>query len=535
MDILIRGPTMLSPTKTLAAALLAIAAIGLSTPSFAEEPRHGGTLRFVLKYQPSTLSSINNTSTPQTSAKIFDGLLRYDFELNPQPQLATEWTVSPDGLEYTFKIRDGVTFHDGEPLTSEDVAFSILRLKEGHPRGRATFANVTEVRTPDPLTAVIVLSKPAPYLLTALGGSESPIVPKHLYEGVDVATPPDEKLLIGSGPFILKEWERGSYALLERNPNYWDQPKPYLDQVVIRFITDASARGLAFEAGELDLGGSAPVPLADLPRFREDERYVVETNSFAYSGQQHQIFFNLDTEVLKDKRVREAVAHAIDLQTIVDTVYYGAALPSPSPISVALPTFHDSSIKAREYDPARSIQLLEEAGLQPGADGKRLQLRLLINPFIDRRLAEYVRQALAAAEIDAVIEPLEFGAYVQAVYTDRNFDLTIESLSNVFDPTVGVQRGYWSKNFRVGLPFSNSANYNNPEVDRILEAASVEIDFEKRRQLFNEFQRIIHEDIPSVDLISPLEVVIANKRLRDYAQGAEGLGGSFADTYFVAE
>lgn len=523
------------PTALLAATLATVLSLGSGTPTAAEEPVHGGTLRFVLKYQPSTLSSINNTSTPLTSGKIFDGLLRYADDLTPLPQLAAEWSLSPDGLRYTFRLREGVTFHDGTPMTSADVAFSILRLKEGHPRGRATFANVEAVETPDALTAVLVLSKPAPYLISALGGSESPIVPKHLYEGTDVAAAPTEELLIGTGPFILKEWERGSYALLERNPNYWDKPKPYLDQVVIRFITDASARGLGFEAGELDLGSSAPVPLADLPRFEADPRYIVDRRSFAYTGAQHQIFFNLDTPVLQDKRVREAVAHAINLQTIVDTIYYGAAVPSPSPVSVALPTYHNPEIKARAHDPARSIALLEEAGLTKGADGKRVKLRLLINPFIDRRLAEYIRQALADAEIDAEIVPLEFGAYVAAVYKDRQFDLTIESLSNVFDPTVGVQRGYWSKNFKPGLPFSNSANYSNPEVDRILEAAAVEVDPDKRKALWFEFQRIVHEDIPSVDLISPQEVIIANSRLRDYAQGAEGLSGSFADTWFAPE
>jgi peptide/nickel transport system substrate-binding protein len=216
------------------AALLALAPqAGAQAPG--DTPRPGGTLRFVMKYEPPTLSSINNTSTPLTSGKIFDGLVTYDFDLNPKAQLATSWTVSPDGLKYVFKLREGVTWHDGKPFTSADAAFSILRLKAGHPRGRATFANVEQANTPDPLTLELILSKPAPFLMVALGPSESPIVPKHLYEGVDVATPPGPALLIGTGPFVLKEWNRGSHVVLERNPNYWDKPKPYLDRVVIRF------------------------------------------------------------------------------------------------------------------------------------------------------------------------------------------------------------------------------------------------------------------------------------------------------------
>jgi peptide/nickel transport system substrate-binding protein len=515
-------------------ALALAAAIGLAAPvSEAQAPKHGGTLRFVMPYEPPTLSAVNNTSTPNTSSKIWDGLVTYDFDLNPLPQLATSWTLSPDGLVYTFKLRDGVAWHDGKPFTSEDVAFSLLRLKAGHPRGRSTFANVKEVQTPDRLTAVVVLTQPSPYFLVALGPSESPMVPKHLFEGVDVATPPGPNLHVGTGPFVLKEWVRGSHAVLDRNPNYWDKPKPYVDRVIIRFMTDAAARAAAFEAGDLDLGGSNPVPLSDMARFKANPKFAVDDRVFAYPGSQFQMFFNLDTPILKDKKVREAIAHAIDIDAIVETVFYGYAKKSPSAISVALAPFHDPSIKGRAFDVALSNRLLDEAGHRRAANGFRFPMRLLINPFIDARLAEFIRQSLRRVGIEANTERLEFGAYVRAVYTDRAFDLTIESLSNTFDPTVGVQRGYWSKNFRPGLPFSNSANYSNPEVDRILEAAAVEIDPVKRKALWFQFQRLVFEDIPSVDLVAPIQVILANAKLKNYAPGAEGLGSNFADAHFV--
>lgn len=520
--------------KWIVAATAALA-LGLTAARADDTPQPGGTLRFVMKYEPATLSSINNTSTPLTSGKIFDGLLTYDYDLNPKPQLATSWEVSPDGLKYTFKLREGVTWHDGKPFSSADAAFSILRLKDGHPRGRATFANVVEANTPDAATLELVLAKPAPFLLVALGASESPIVPKHLYEGVDIATPPGPELLVGTGPFVLKEWARGSHALLEKNQDYWDKPKPYLDRVVLRFIPDAAARGAAFEAGDLDLGALVPVPLADLPRYEQDPRFSVLKRDFAYTGAQNQIFFNLEQPAIQNRKLREAIAHALDLQRIVDTVFYGAAKVSPSPISVALGPWNDPTVTARAYDPELSKKLLDEAGLPVGADGTRVKLRLLYNPFIDGRLADFVRQSLREVGIDAVIERLEFGAYVKAVYTDRQFDLTIESLTNVFDPTVGVQRGYWSKNFKPGLPFSNSAAYQSEEADRLLEAAAVENDAAKRRELFNRFQHLVHDDIPSIDLVSPLEVIIADRRLRDYAVGAEGAAGNWADAYFAKE
>ncbi len=454
-------------------------AVAVSAPAFAQQaetPRPGGTLRFVMKYEPPTLSSINNTSTPLTSGKIFDGLVTYDFDLNPRPQLATSWTVSPDGLKYVFKLREGVTWHDGKPFTSADAAFSILRLKQGHPRGRSTFANVEQANTPDPTTLELVLSKPAPYLMVALGPSESPIVPKHLYEGVDLATPPGPPLLIGTGPFVLKEWVRGSHAVLEKNAKLLGQaeaiPGPGGDPLHAR--CRGAGRGLRGRGSRSrQLGAGAAVRSAALREGPSIHRGAAGLRLF---GRAASNLLQSRDEVLKDRRVREAVAHALDLNRIVETVFYGAAKVSPSPISVALGPWYDPTVKARAFDPARSEKLLDEAGLPKKADGMRVQLRLLINPFIDSRLAEFVRQSLRRVGIDAVIQPREFAAYVKQVYGDRQFDLIIESLSNVFDPTVGVQRGYWSKNFKPGLPFSNSARYESPEADRLLEAAAIEND-----------------------------------------------------------
>ena len=139
-----------STVAAIATLLLGLGGALVAPAADAADPKHGGTLRFVMKYEPPTLAAINNTSTPTTSAKIFDGLVTYDIDLKPLPMLATAWKISPNGLEYTFTLREGVTWHDGKPFTSDDVAFSIKRLKAGHPRGRGTFANVEDVRTPTP-------------------------------------------------------------------------------------------------------------------------------------------------------------------------------------------------------------------------------------------------------------------------------------------------------------------------------------------------------------------------------------------------
>jgi peptide/nickel transport system substrate-binding protein len=166
------------------AALVGASALALSGGrAWAEAPKKGGTLTFVQNSEPQTLVSLTTVATPAltVSAKVTEGLLEYDYDINPRPLLATEWSISPDGKTYTFKLRPNVKFHDGKPFTSADVAYSIQLVKTVHPRGRNTFANVSEVRTPDPLTAIIELAKPAPYLIRALTAAEAPMMPRQSY------------------------------------------------------------------------------------------------------------------------------------------------------------------------------------------------------------------------------------------------------------------------------------------------------------------------------------------------------------------
>ncbi|RUW30390.1 MULTISPECIES: ABC transporter substrate-binding protein [unclassified Mesorhizobium] len=495
-------------------------------------PVAGGTLNWAYYPDPSSLIAINTTSgTGQAiGPKVNEGLLTYDYDLNAQPLLATEWSISDDGLRYTFKLREGVKWHDGKDFTSEDVAFTILRLKEAHPRGRITYQNVTAVETPDPHTAIIVLSKPAPYLITAVSSSESPIVPKHVYETFKPEEQPKLEQTIGTGPFILKEWVPGSHLIFDRNPDYWDKPKPYLDRVVLRVILDPSARAAALETGEIDIGAN-PVPLADIERLKANPNLVVDTKTYAYSGPQQQLFFNYENEKLTKRDVRLAIAHSIDLQKLVEIALYGYAQVSPSPVSTALPKWYDPSIKAREYDTAKAEQLLDSAGHPRGADGIRFKLRLAYNAFLTPAYADFIKQQLAVVGIDAEILKLDLATFLKTVYTDRAWDIVVESLSNTFDPTLGVQRAYWSKNFKIGLVFSNASHYANPEVDQILEAAAIEPDEAKRRELWYKFQHIIHEDVVSVDLVAAGAQIVANKKVRNFAPGAEGINNSFGQIW----
>ncbi len=510
----------------------ALATIGVS---HAAPASHEGTLTLLLPSEPTALVSLGNVATSilSVSAKVTEGLLKYDYDVNPQPQLATKWAISPDGLTYTFTLRQGVKWHDGKDFTSADVAYSINLLRQIHPRGRNTFANVIAVDTPDRYTTVLRLSKPAPYLIRALAATETPIVPKHIYDGTDARSNPHTNAPIGTGPFRFKEWVRGSHILYERNPDYWDKPKPYIDQLVVRPITDSAAAAVAFETGAVDLGYRTPVPLADLERLRKvpSLRFTTAGNSYSYNVTR--LEFNLDNEYFKNDKVRQAVAHAIDRNVIVKVVHYGYGKVSYSPIAPGLKAFHDPAPSPYSFDVKKANSLLDEAGY-PRKGSVRFSVPLDVNPIggpDGQRLADYIRTALARVGIAVTVRSQDASAFIKRIYTDRDFAFTTNGASNLFDPTVGVQRLYWSKNFIKGVPFSNGTHYNHPVVDKLLEDAAVENDPVRRKQLFKDFQDVVARDVPDLNLYQPEFITIANQRVHDHSLTADGVESNLADVW----
>lgn len=521
---------------------LSAAALGaglITRPSFGQAaPQHGGTLVISQTNDPVALSGIAHTGVSGEASKALEGLLSYDFDLNPVPQLATEWSISPDGLSYTFKLRQGVLWHDGQPFTSADVAYSLTAIKEVHPRGRVTFAPVTDIQTPDDHTVIIQLSSPTPYLLTAFAAVETPIVPKHLYEGTKVAENPYNNAPVGTGPWIFKEWVRGSHVRYERNPNYWDAPKPYFDALIYQVIPDAAARAIAFETGELHIGGGSnvPIPVSDLSRFEGLDHIGFDRRGQGYVNGVQRIEFNLELPFFQDIRVRQAFAHTIDKAVIHQTVDYGYGSVIPGPIADTLTKFYEPNLKTYAIDTAKAEALLDAAGFPRGADG--IRHRLTLDPLggsdHHKRGGEYIRQALAQIGIGIDLRTQDFATYIKRVYTDRDFEFTYHGMSNLFDPSVGVQRLYWSKNFKPGIPFTNGSNYVSEKTDALLEAAAVELDATRRKQLFTDFQSQVIEDLPDITTVSSVAATIYNKRVANHTTGALGLSGNLADAYFTS-
>ena len=533
--------TILHSFKRAIASLLLLTGTLLGCPVQAQSAADidSGTLKFVLSPEPPFLLTAINTALQMgmVTSKVMEGLLYLDNELKPQPLLAQAWDISPDGLTYTFKLRPNVKWHDGQPFTSADVSYTILEvLKKVHPRGRSAFAKVTAVETPDPLTAVIKLSQPAPPMLTALASSyESPMVPKHLFAGTDPSANPYISKPVGTGPFVFKEWKKGDYILLEKNADYWQAGKPRLQRIVFRIISDASARAASFETGEGHIGGLSPIPLTDMPRIAKNPALSIETRGYAYMSPYMLMEVNLRKPPLNDVRVRQAIAHAIDRTRMTQVVWLGYGQPAVSPIPSQVTTFHSTDLPKYEFNIDKAKNLLDDAGLKPGANGIRFKITHDFIPFGSeyQRTGEFIKQQLNRVGIDVELRSQDLPSFFRRAYTEYDFDTTSLYYGAFADPTQGVQRLYWSKAIQKGVVFTNNTGYNSPEMDRLLEGAQGENDPVKRKALYLDMQRLAMTDLPVIPLMETRFLTISSSKLKNHTVSADGIiGGNFADAYF---
>ena len=502
-----------------------------------EAPVRGGQLIVGVFPEPPLLTSAITTAgaTQAVSGKIFDGLLAVDLDMKPQPSLATSWDVAPDGLTLTFRLRSGVTWHDGKPFTSADVAFSALEVwKKFHGRGRSTYANVTAVETPDPLTAIFKLSRPAPYIIAALVGAESPVIPKHLYEGTDILTNPHNTAPIGTGAFRFVQWERGNYLVLERNPTYWNQPKPYLDRMIYRFLPDPAANMNALETGEVQLITSNLL-YNDIGRLIQNPEIEAVRRDSPYSSTVSAFELNLERPLFQDLRVRQAFAHAIDKDFIVKNIQYGYATAVNGPIPPDMPEFYTADVPLYPLDLAKAEELLDAAGHKRGADGVRFTITHDPAPTgpIYLRSAELIRDTFEKIGVKVVIRNQDFPSFLRRVYTDREFDTIHYGAQTGPDPAIGTQRYYWSGSFARGVAFSNGSAYNSPVVDKLLLDAQAELDPKVRRELYVRFQQQVQIDLPRIPTVAAQAVVLKRRNVKNLVTTGDGVLGNFADVFIA--
>ncbi|MFK7892661.1 MAG: ABC transporter substrate-binding protein [Granulosicoccus sp.] len=495
----------------------------------------GGTMVKIVQPEPPSLAPYLSTSGPigLVAPKIYQGLLDYDLELNIVPELAESYEISDDGLTVTFNLQQGVTWHDGEPFTSADVQFTIMEvLKKFHPRGPNSFKEVSEIQTPDEHTAIFKLDNPAPYMMRAFAGYESPIVPKHLLEGKDIREAELANNPVGTGPFKFVEWKKGQYIRLDKNENYWKEGLPLLDRVVARIIPDASTRTAAIESGEAMYGAFGAIPNVDVVRLREMDSIGVTTDGYSMINPMALLEFDTTQPPFDNALVRNAVSTAIDRQFLIDNIWFGYGKAATSALSSNFePTglYKATANYPGSPDVEAAAKMLDEAGMAPNDDGVRFSTTLDLIPYGEdwRRAGEYIKQALAEIGIELELRYEDVPTWIKRVYGDYDFAMNLNYFYQLPDPVIGVHRHYGSDQIREGTPFVNSTRYSNSELDNLLAAGATAGDQKERLEIYGQIQDILAADQPVVNLFEMQFITVHNSKLKDHDFSAMGSYSSF--------
>ena len=392
--------------------LTTMAALALATatalPALGQEPVRGGTLITTLPQTPRHLNPAVQSGivTGAPGAQLFATPLRYDEDWTPQPYLAESWEWGDDGLSMTLKLVEDAVFHDGEPIKSSDVAFSVRTIQENHPF-KTMFAPVTDIETPDEHTVILRLSQPHPALLLAMSSQLMAIIPEHIYgDGQDIASHPRNTVdVVGSGPFKFVEFAADQHVILERFDDFFIDDRPYLDRIVFRIIQDASARTIGLENGELHLS-TFENTVRNIKRMQENADLVVTDDGYAAIGALDWLAFNTGSDgPLSNVKVRQAIAYAIDRDFILNAIMLGLSQEARTGIHPGSPLY-DGDVEGYALDLDRSNALLDEAGFPRDANGTRFSLTIDYGNPTTKPQAEFTKASLAKVGIDVTVNSL---------------------------------------------------------------------------------------------------------------------------------
>ena len=399
-------------------------------------------------------------------SNVFEGLTRFGPDGSINPGLAESWESSEDGLTYTFNLRDGVNFHDGTDMDSSDVVFSLdrARAEDSANAQKALFAGIESVEAVDPLTARVTLSAANGGFLFNLAWGDAVIVAPESID--DIKTLP-----IGTGAIDFSNWVQGDQIELARNEAYWGTPAN-LETATFKFISDPTAAFAAMMAEDVDVFYSYPAP-ENLPQFEADPRFEVLVGS---SEGETILSTNNKMEPFTDIRVREAVAHAIDRQAIIDGAMFGLGTPIGTHFAPHNPDYVDLTGNS-QYDPELAKALLAEAGY---ADGFTTTLKLP-PPSYARRGGEIIASQLRAVGIETEISNLEWAQWLEEVFRGKDFGLTIVSHTEPFDIGIYARPDYYFQ-------------YDNADFQQLMEDLTAETDPETRSALIAQAQTIISND-----------------------------------------
>jgi peptide/nickel transport system substrate-binding protein len=486
-------------------ALCAVASLAFTLGALplaqAQDIKKGGTLVIGSTQAPRHLNGAvqSGLATALPSTQLFASPLRFDDKWNAQPYLAESWKLADDGKSLTLHLRHDAVFHDGKPITSEDVAFSIMAIKANHPF-TTMLAPVEKVETPDPYTAIIRMSVPHPAIILAMSPALCPILPKHIYgDGKDLKTNPrNSENVVGSGPFKLVEFKPGQRIVMEKFDKFFLPGKPYLDKLIFTISPDEQSLLLGLERGDIQMLPYSASSV-NLRRLKANPKIDLTDKGYEGIGSINWLAFNLERKPLSDVKVRKAIATAIDKNFITKALMGGFATPVDGPIVPGSP-FAVPDLVKYPFDLKKANEMLDAAGYKPGTDGSRFKLTIDYLPGSDeqqKNVAEYMRSQLKKVGIAVDVRAsADFPTWAKRI-SSHDFDMTMDTVFNWGDPVIGVARTYLSTNIKP-IIWTNTQSYNNPKVDELLNQAGQLLDPVKRKAYYATFEKIVTDDVPIV-------------------------------------
>ena len=473
----------------------------------------------------------SDSASHNIAGMIYNGLVKYDKNMNIVGDLAESWEISSNGLVITFHLRKGVQWHDGKPFTSADVLYTYqATIDPKTPTAYAgDFLKVKKVEAPDDYTFRATYDKPfAPALISW----SSAILPRHLLAGKDITQSSLSRHPIGTGPYKFKEWVAGQKIVLVSNPDYFEG-QPYIDGRITRIIPDTATMFLELRAQNIGMMGLTPLQYT-----RQTENNLFQDNfnkyrylSFAYTY----MGYNLKNPLFADKRVRQAISYAINKDEIISGVLLNLGKPANGPYKPGTWAYNDQ-VKIYNYNPQKARELLSAAGWttmnQDGIlekNGKPFTFEIVVNQGNETRqkCAEIIQRQLKEVGISVKIRVLEWSAFVTDFINKRRFDAVILGWTIPLDPDA-YDVWHSSKTKPEELNF---ISYKNPEVDEMLEKGRSTFDQKERKKYYDRFQEILAEDQPYTFLYVPEALVIINKRFRGIEPAPIGLEHNFIQWY----
>lgn len=426
-------------------------------------------IRVAMQLEPPNLDPTSGAAQAVDSvvySNIFEGLTRFMADGSVVAGLASSWDISEDGLTYTFHLHDGVTFHDGTTMDAEDVKFSLdrARAEDSTNAQKALFTGIADVTVVDPLTVKVTLSAPNGSLLFNLAWGDAVIVAPE--SAANNATNP-----VGTGAFMFKDWVQGDHIDIVKNPDYWGTPAN-LETASFHFISDPTAAFAAMMAEDIDVFTGFPAP-ENVPQFQADPRFQVLIGN---TEGETILAMNNKQPPFDNKLVREAVAHAIDRQAIIDGAMYGEGTPIGTHFAPHNPDYVDLT-GLSNYDPEKSKALLAEAGMP---DGFTTTLKLP-PPSYARRGGEIIAAQLRAVGIQTEIENQEWAQWLETTFKGKQFGMTIVSHTEPMDIGIYANPDYYFQ-------------YDNKDFQALMTTLTATTDPAARSELLKKAQTIIAED-----------------------------------------